>query len=492
MAIVENLPALIVAVPLIAAAICAMLMRARVAFTFAVVISWLTFAMALVLADRVLSAGVVIYAMGGWPPPWGVVLIVDPLSAMMLVLVSGMAAIIMPGTLLGIGSEVVLRAKRLFFSVALLVLTGMLGIVITGDAFNLYVFLEIASLASYALVAMGSDRRALPAAFNYLIQGTIGATFILVGVGLLYMVTGTLNMADMSGRLQQLESSAPLQAALAFIFVGAAIKFALFPAHAWLPNAYTHAPSMVSAFFGATATKLGAYILIRFVYSVFGSDFAFDHMAIDWVLIPAGIAAAFAGSLVAIWQDNLKRMLAYSSIAQVGYIALGIGLNNRDGLVAAIIHIFNHGLMKGALFIVMAAVILRLGGASMADFRGLGRRMPVTMACFVVAGLSLVGVPLTVGFISKWYLVLGAIEAGHWPVAVLVVASSLLSVVYLGRVIEVAYFEKAADDRRIKEAPLQLLLPMTALSLLCVVLGISTELTVEFAARAAVSLGVQP
>jgi multicomponent Na+:H+ antiporter subunit D len=148
--------------------------------------------------------------------------------------------------------------------------------------------------------------------------------------------------------------------------------------------------------------------------------------------------------------------------------------------------------MKGALFIVTAAVILRLGGASMADFRGLGRRMPVTMACFVVAGLSLVGVPLTVGFISKWYLVLGAIEAGHWPVAVLVVASSLLSVVYLGRVIEVAYFEKAADDRRIKEAPLQLLLPMTALSLLCVVLGISTELTVEFAARAAVSLGVQP
>ncbi|MEX0807278.1 MAG: monovalent cation/H+ antiporter subunit D family protein [Dongiaceae bacterium] len=490
MRLLEHLPALIVAVPMIAAPICALLLRTRVSYWFAIGVAWVTFAMSLVLMDRVLSEGVIVYALGGWAPPWGIVYVVDPLSAMMLVLVSGMAAIIMPGTLLGIGSEVVRRAKRFFFAVVLLVLTGMLGIVITGDAFNLYVFLEIASLASYALVAMGSDRRSLPAALNYLIQGTIGATFILIGIGLIYMVTGTLNMADMAGRLQGLEDSRPLQAALAFILVGAAIKFALFPVHAWLPNAYTHAPSMVSAFFGATATKLGAYILIRFIYSVFGDDFAFGHMAIAWVLIPAGIAGAFMGSLVAIWQNDLKRMLAYSSIAQVGYIALGIGLDNQDGLIGAIVHIFNHGLMKGALFMVMAAVILRLGGATMAEFRGLGRRMPLTMACFVVAGLSLIGVPLTVGFISKWYLVLGAIEAGLWPIAVLVVASSLLAIVYMWRVIEVAYFETATDTHAIREAPLQLLLPTAALALLCVLLGISTEFTVEIASRAVVFLDV--
>jgi multicomponent Na+:H+ antiporter subunit D len=492
MSILEHLPVLIVAVPLIAAPICAVILRGQIAYALAVLVALATFAMSLALARRVLTEGAVYYAMGGWPPPWGIVYVVDPLAAMLLVLVTGMAAIIMPGTYYGVGREVARRTQRLFYTVALLVLSGMLGIVITGDAFNLYVFLEISSLASYTLVASGSDRRALPAALNYLIQGTIGATFILIGVGLLYIATGTLNMADMSVRLQGQADNAAVQAALAFILVGAAIKFALFPAHAWLPNAYTHAPSMVSAFFGATATKLGAYILIRFVYSVFGADFSFNLMGIAWVLVPAGIAAAFVGSLVAIWQNDLKRMLAYSSIAQVGYIALGIGFNNRDGLIGAIVHIFNHGVMKGALFLVMACVIFRIGGANLAHFRGLGRRMPLTMVCFVVAGLSLVGVPLTVGFVSKWYLVLGAIEAGLWPVAIMIVVSSLLGVVYLWRVVEVAYFEPPEDDRKMNEAPLLLLLPTVTLALLCVALGISTEFTVEIAARAVVALGVQP
>lgn len=479
-----HLPALQIVVPLVAAPICALLFNPRLAQPFAVLVSLVTFAISIALLNQVLADGPIVYRMGGWEAPWGIAYVIDPLAALLLCLISGMAAIVMPAVRLGIGAETTARSRRLFLSLALLALTGMLGIVITGDAFNLYVFLEISSLSSYALVATGTDRRAAAAAFNYLIQGTVGATFILIGVGLLYMMTGTLNMADLAERIVDLRDTAPVQAALAFILVGAAVKAALFPAHAWMPNAYTYAPSMVSAFFGATATKVGAYIMIRFIFTVFGAEWVFGDMMVGRILVSLGIAAAFAGSLVAIWQTDLKRMLAYSSVAQVGYISAAIGLGNRDGLIAAIVHVFNHGLMKGALFMVMACVILRLGRADLSSFRGLGRRMPVTMGCFVVAGLSMIGVPLTVGFVSKWYLILGSVEAGAWPIAVLVVMSSLLSVIYIGRVVEVAYFAPAPDSARIQEAPALLLVPTLILTVLCIAFGIATDTTVGVAAYA--------
>jgi multicomponent Na+:H+ antiporter subunit D len=492
MTVFAHLPALQIAVPLIAAPLCALILRPRIAYLFAVAVSWITFAISIALLSDVLRSGPIVYHMGGWAPPWGIVYVIDALNALILVLVSGMGAVVMPSAVLGIGIEVTARARRLFLAVGLLALTGMLGIVITGDVFNLYVFLEISSLASYALVAMGSDRRAMPAAFNYLVQGTIGATFILIGIGLIYMVTGTLNMADLSVRLIPLRDTAPVQAAVVFILIGSAIKFALFPAHTWMPNAYAYAPSLVSAFFGATATKVGAYVLIRFIFSVFGAEYVLEELAIRWFLIPLGIIGAFVGSLVALWQTDLKRMLAYSSVAQIGYIGAAIGLGNREGLIAAIVHVFNHGLMKGALFMVMGCVIFRLGRADMSTFRGIGRRMPVTMACFVVAGLSMIGIPLTVGFVSKWYLVLGALRADLWPVAALVVLSSLLSAAYIWRVVEAAYFEDAPQKEQVQEAPWQLLAPTVVLAGLCVVLGISTEFTVDVAGRAVVFLGAVP
>jgi len=259
-----------------------------------------------------------------------------------------------------------------------------------------------------------------------------------------------------------------------------------------MPNAYTYAPSLVSAFFGATATKVGAYILIRFIFTVFGAHFAFTEMHLSWVLIPVAIAGAFTASLVACWQSDLKRMLAFSSVAQIGYIGLGIGLGNQDGLVAAIVHVFNHGLMKGALFLVMACVILRLGRADMTTFQGLGRRMPVTMAVFVVAGLSMIGMPLTVGFISKWYLITAALERGLWPVAALVLISSLIAAVYIWRVVEVAYFRPPPDDAKIELPPPLLLIPTMTLGALCIVFGIATDFTVNISLLAATTLGVMP
>jgi multicomponent Na+:H+ antiporter subunit D len=276
--------------------------------------------------------------------------------------------------------------------------------------------------------------------------------------------------------------------------VGTAIKLAVFPLHTWLPNAYTYAPAVVTAFLAATATKVAYYVLLRFVFGVFGVDLAFGALRLDAVLMALALVAMFAGSIVAIFQDDIKRMLAYSSVAQIGYMVLGLSLVSVAGLTGGIVHLFNHALMKSGLFLVMACVLLRTGSTRLEAMQGLGRRMPLTMAAFVVAGLSLIGVPATVGFVSKWYLVIGALESGRWPVAVLILLSSLLALVYIWRVVEVAYFRPSPDDAaEITEAPLSLLGPTWLLVAATLVFGIFTSLSVGVASSAARALlGVMP
>ena len=474
-----HLPALQVVLPLISAPVCVLIRNGLVAWLLAVTVSWIAFAISLALLTHVAVNGPVSYAMGGWAAPYGIVYRIDLLNAFVLIIVAGMGALVTTGAYRVPQSDMSGDHPNFFFGIFLLVLTGLLGITVTGDAFNLYVFLEISSLASYALVALGRDRRALMAAFQYLIMGTIGATFILAGIGLLYAVTGTLNMADLAERIPQVENARAVRAAFAFIVVGASLKLALFPLHAWLPNAYTHAPAMVSAFLAATATKVGVYILIRFVFTVFGVTFSFETMQLGPILMVFGLCAALMGSMVAIFQNNVKRMLAYSSVAQIGYMVLGLSFTSHAGLTAAVVHIFNHAAMKGALFLALACVVYRLGGVELSALRGLGRRMPLTFACIVIAGLSLIGVPLTGGFVSKWYLVSAALEDELWLVAGAVLVSSLFAVAYVWRLVEVAYFRPPPEgDVAPREAPASLLVPTMALAAACVYFGIDTELTV--------------
>ncbi|HEY5720429.1 MAG TPA: monovalent cation/H+ antiporter subunit D family protein, partial [Gammaproteobacteria bacterium] len=364
-------------------------------------------------------------------------------------------------------------------------------IVITGDAFNLFVFLEISSLSSYALISLGRDRRALTASYQYLIMGTLGATFILIGVGLLYMVTGTLNMLDLAALIPAVADNRTVTAAVAFLLVGICLKIALFPLHLWLPNAYAYAPSVVTAFLAGTATKVAVYVLLRFIFTVFGFGvgLSFSATLLSVALLTLALAGLLTASTVAIFQDDVKRMLAYSSVAQIGYIMLGIGLLSATGLTAALVHLFNHAVIKSALFLALGCVVYRVGAARLSDLRGLGRRMPLTLAAFVAGGLSLIGVPLTAGFISKWYLVLAALEAGLWPVALLVLVGSLLAVIYIWRVVEVAYLEPASGHTAsVREAPWHLLLPTWVLILANLWLGIDTDLTVGTASGIAAEL----
>jgi len=265
---------------------------------------------------------------------------------------------------------------------------------------------------------------------------------------------------DLAQRLPDVADTRTIRVAFAFVTVGVSIKLALFPLHLWLPNAYTFAPSVVSAFVAATATKVGVYVLLRFFFTVFGIRFSFAAMHVGEILMLLAVAAILVASLVAIFQGNVKRMLAYSSVAQIGYIILGISLASVDGVSAGMLHLFNHALIKGALFLAMGCIFLRLGSVELRDMHGLARQMPWTMAAFVVGGLSLIGIPLTAGFISKWYLVSAVLAEGYWPLAVLILVSSLLALIYIWRVVEAAYFfVPGAAMHRVKEAPASMLIP---------------------------------
>jgi multicomponent Na+:H+ antiporter subunit D len=485
----EQLPILQILLPLLAAPVCLLLRRSRWVLGFSIAIAWSTFATAGLVLSRVLELGTLQYQLGGWAAPWGIEYRIDALSAFVLLFVSGIGAVALSYAPASMAREIPEDRHYLFCAAILLCLTGLLGIAITGDLFNLFVFLEISSLSSYALISMGSSRRALTAALQYLILGTIGATFLLIGVGLLYMLTGTLNMIDMADRLSGAPGSRTVIVAFAFLTVGISLKMALFPLHLWLPNAYTYAPSVITAFLAATATKVAVYILLRFVFTVFGKSFAFDTMPLGNILLPLAILAILVPSTVAIFQNNIKRMLAYSSLAQIGYIVLGISFASITGLTAGIVHLFNHALMKGGMFLAMGCLVLRLGSAELADLRGVGRRMPWTMFAWVVGGLGLIGVPSTAGFISKWYLINAAWESGSVVVAGLVLFSSLLALVYVWRVVEAAYFqEPAAEQAQIREAPASMLIPTWVLIGATIVFGLTTSLTVGVAHRAAAAL----
>ncbi len=482
---------LVVVTPMLASALAALTPSARAAWSVALGASVMSLAFASVLMAQVWTDGVISYPMGGWAPPLGIEYRVDPLNAMFVLLVAAFAVICLVYAPKSVDAEIEPRKRALFYSVFLVCVTGLLGVAITGDAFNIFVFLEISSLSTYVLVAMGAqrDRRALTAAYNYLILGTIGATFFVIGIGFLYAATGTLNLVDLSERLGPLSDTTTVRAGFAFVIIGLGLKIAMFPLHTWLPSAYTFAPSFVTAFLAATATKVAFYALVRFLYSVFDPSFSFQGQALLFLLAPLAVVGMIAGSFQAVFQNDIRRLFALSSVAQVGYMLLGVSFGTAAGLTAGLLHLGNHAFLKAALFMAIGAAALRLGATRVQDFAGLGRVMPFTMAAFTVAGLSLIGVPLTAGFVSKWYLLEAAFDRGWWWAAAAIAVSSVLALVYVGRILETAYLRPppTRDGAPLGQlaAPLSMLLPLWVLSALTIWFGVDAELPTSLTCRAA-------
>ena len=437
---IAQLPVLPVVLPFVAAPLCLLLPAGRAPWVWATLVAWATFALSLILPEQVWINGTISYAMGSWSAPMGIAYRIDLTNGMVLALISFVAAVVFPYAGPSVRDEIAHKQTPAFYTALLLCFAGLIGVTITGDAFNVFVFLEISSLSTYVLVAMGAgrDRRALTAAFNYLVMGTIGATFFVIGLGLLYMATGTLNMIDLHERLAG-QDNRVVKAAFAFIVTGLGLKLAMLPLHLWLPPAYSYAPSSITAFLAATATKVAVYIMLRFLYTVFGFDFPFLSVALDFFLI-LGVAGMFVASLAAMFQDDIKMMLAYSSVAQIGYMLLGISLGTLDGVAAGLLHLVNHAFMKAALFMAVGCVVLRLGSHQLSAFQGLAKRMPWTAWGMVIAAMSLAGIPGTAGFISKFALLQASFDKGGLTPTIagfLIVLSSLLAVVYLMRVVRV-------------------------------------------------------
>lgn len=480
----EHLPILQVVVPLIGAVLCALIRQRHACLALMVGVSVVTAAIAIALMAQVLDGGMISYAIGGFAPPLGIEYRVDIANAFMLVLVAlvgALVAIYAPRSLM---AEIAPERIGWYCAIYLVCLAGLLGMTVTGDAFNAFVFMEISSLSMYTLIALGQDRRALFAAFQYLVIGTIGATFYVIGVGFLFVMTGTLNFNDMAGLLGEVENQRPVIAGLAFITLGLGLKFAMFPLHFWLPNAYAYAPTAATAFIASTATKVALYLLMRYWFSVLGVDFVAMMTPAAPLLMTVAVLAMILCSLSAIWQINVKRMLAFSSVAQVGYILLGIALMSQVGLTGAISHIFNHALIKCCLFLAIGCAFYATGATKVAELAGMGRAMPLTMGAFVIAGLGLIGVPGTAGFVSKWLLIQGAAEQGHWLLVAAIVVSSVLAVLYVGRVVEVAWFRDPVLTLARRPRP-EMLAVTWMLAVAVIWFGIDTDLNADMAGEAA-------
>lgn len=485
----SNLHMYVMAAPLLCALLVNLAGRRNRALIAPITLAALLFSSlaSILVLTNTLQQGRISYTVGNWTPPYGIELIIDPLSALMLVLISTVAFLATLAALPSVQREQAGK-EHLFFTLYLILIAGLMGLVLTGDAFNLYVLLEITSITTYGLIAMGKGRAAL-SSFNYIIMGSIGACFYLLGVGYLYILTGTLNMADIATRLPQVQGEAAVATAFAFLLVGLWIKMAFFPLHGWLPRAYGDAPTGAGVMIAPLMTKVTVYLMIRVMFSIFSPEYAFlQHPLIHSMVIWAAAIAIIFASLQALAQRNLKQMLTYIIIAEVGYMVGGVWLANTQGMTGAILHIVNDALMTLCLFLAATVIFYRIGSLHFDNLKGLYKRMPLTMAAFTVGAFSMIGVPPTAGFFSKWYLILGGIESGHWEYVVALIFSSLVNAILFFRLIEIAYFGES-DEQKMASAPWYMEGSLLAAAAALIIIGFGSGQLVQGVIKLALPAG---
>jgi multicomponent Na+:H+ antiporter subunit D len=501
MLLVEQFPVLIVTVGVFAAytILLAGWVNKKSSFYLSLATISAQLVMAIFILRHVLTVGVIHYWLGGWRPPWGIEYVVDALNGYVLVILLFLSLMCVLYSKRSILHKIEERKVVTFYTIFQLMVSGLCGVVVTGDVFNMYVLFEVASLTSYALIAVAGGK-GLKASFNYLVLGSVGICFYLLGVGFLYSVTGSLNMKDIAILLPPLYHNRIVLTAFVFILVGLGIKMALFPLHTWLPDAHSYAPAEISAMLSGIIIEVGTYAFLRISFSVFTVEFLKQVPIFEVISWLAAVAMIY-GSILAIAQYNLKRMLAYSSVANMGYIMLGVGLSTSTtlGLTPALMHILNHALMKACMFLVAGAFIYKFDLWEMTDFRGLGRKMPYTSLAFILASLSMIGLPPSVGFVTKVYLALACLEAGQFPFIAVIFFSTLLMVFYFWRVIEFMYIRVGDEEERAveqEEVPWSMLVPVVVLGLLCFIMGLVWIFELPFpimdAVNARLGLGVIP
>ncbi|MFA4984496.1 MAG: monovalent cation/H+ antiporter subunit D family protein [Candidatus Omnitrophota bacterium] len=412
-----------------------------------------------------LEAGVRVYAVGGWRPPFGICMALDGFTVLMLVVVNiiGFASL-----LYSMDYARRYTSEGLYYTLFCLLLAGLNGVVISGDLFNLFVFLEITSIASYALVAFGVEAEELEAAFKYLVLGAVASALILLGIGMFLGAVSTLNMADISRSLPVVSPKLVLYGAALFI-AGFSIKAGFVPFHAWLPDAHPSAPAPMSAMLSGVVIKtIGIYALLRVIFSIIGFNAVFSEIFI-WM----GILSMVIGVILAIGQWDFKRLLAYHSVSQVGYVIFGIGLGTPLGIIGGLFHLFNHSLFKSLLFLNAGSVEYATECRQLDKLDGLAEAMPVTSRTSLVASLSIAGIPPFCGFWSKLIIIIAAFQAHRYAGAVTCILVSIVTLASFLKVQKYAFIRKLKDAASgVKEVPLFMKIAMLLLALLCILVGL--------------------
>jgi multicomponent Na+:H+ antiporter subunit D len=421
-----------------------------------------------------LSAKPAIYKMGNWTPPLGINLVIDGLSMLLLLTISVISFLVV---IFSINYMTQYTSKNLYYTLLMLMIAGMNGVVLSGDMFNMYVFLEIAAIASYALVAFGCEHEGLEASFKYIILGGLASSLILFGIALMYNVSGTLNMADLASIIASNGINKVMFLAAALFLMGFGLKGAMVPFHAWLPDAHPSAPAPISAMLSGLLIKaLGIYALVRIFYNVLGITREFSI-----IMMTLGALSMVVGVLLAVGQWDLKRLLAYHSISQMGYVMLGIGIGTPLGIVGGLFHLVNHATFKSLLFLCSGSIEYRTGTRQLKEMGGLYKKMPLTSASCSIASLSISGVPPFNGFWSKLIIIMAAAQAGHYALAAITVLVSFLTLVSFIKVQRYALFGKLSEKlENIKESPWSMGISMTTLAVFCIGLGVLSPFVIDF------------
>ncbi|MDD5483308.1 MAG: proton-conducting transporter membrane subunit [Kiritimatiellae bacterium] len=408
------------------------------------------------------------YVPGGWGAHLGAALRLDGLTVLMLIIINtiGLAMAIF-----SVQYMTRYTSKLRYYSIFLCMVAGLNGIALTGDLFSLYIFMEIVAISSYALVAFGCEHDELEAAFKYAVLGTVASAFILIGIALLYAMLGTLNMVEAAARIAAGGINRPLTMALGLFICGFGLKAALVPFHAWLPDAHPSAPAPVSAILSGVVIKTaGIYVLARLVFNVFSIQLVPDMLLI---LRTLGLVSMVAGGILSLGQWDMKRLLAYSSISQIGYIVVGLGLGTPLGLVGALFHMLNHSVFKSLLFLNAGAVEYATGSRDLKSLGGLWRNMPFTANISLVGSMSISGIPPFNGFWSKLIIVLACLESGHPWLALAAVAMSLATLAALLKMQKHAFYNDHKPASALAaEVPFLMRAAMILLAVLCVLIAL--------------------
>lgn len=475
---VSGFPILLTAIPLLFAALCPVwgMWKRDACFPWSLAGVSATAFVAWALMPKISATGAIGYNLGGWYPPWGIQIRVDFIGILMALVITSAGLLILLYSLRYITREIEETKIPYYYTLFLLIFAAMLGFSITGDLFNLFVFMEIFSITSYALVAVSGERKALRAAFKYLLMGAVSSITVLFSIALIYSVIGSLNMLDISKRLAGTPYGAVVNTALA-LFIGAfAVKAAVFPVHMWLPDAHSIAPSPISAILSALVIKMGVLGIFRVMFTMYGPAFSSNSTLWNNLCDILSWAAAFSiviGSAMAIIQRELKVMIAYSSVAHIGYILLGICMVSLRGMTGGIFNIVAHAMGKACFFLVAGSLIYKHNMKRIRELRGIGRTMPVTAGSFAIASLSIVGLPPTAGFMAKWYLLWGCFQKRSYVFVAIVLLGSLLSAIYCFRVVYYMFFTgPRLRTQKIDEVPPTMYVSAAILSLGTLVLGI--------------------